>query len=194
MLIFGLILTALGVTPADDEATDATGEKEAQEGLPEDDAEEDEADVEEDASVALPDVTGSPADEARDHLEEMDLDVELDAGDSSVWDASNWEVESTEPEAGADGEEGDEVTLHVVRPEDHDDEADEDAEAAEPEELPEGIDAQIARLTEKSTFSDAEVFYSEGDASCPRTAVHIDVQVRPDGARHPRADQPAITP
>lgn len=38
MMIFGLILTALGVTPDDDESTDATGEQgEQEESLPEDD-------------------------------------------------------------------------------------------------------------------------------------------------------------
>lgn len=174
LLILGLMLTALGITPDEDDADDATGAEESQENeeLPEDededaDEEGEEADTEGDATTSLPDVTGAPADEARDELEEMDLEVEFDAGDSSVWDASNWEVESTEPEAGTDVEEGDEVTLHVVRPEDHDDDGDggasgADAEGqddAQDEELPADIDAQVDALGDLETFSEGEVFF-----------------------------------
>lgn len=56
-------------------------------------------------------------------------------------------------------------------------------EAAEEEELaaeiPEGIDAQIARLSDVRDFDDAESYYNEGDDSHSRTRVNVGVDVSP---------------
>lgn len=110
--------------------------------------------------LTVPDVVGLPGDEARDLIEEFDLETSLESAESSVWQPANWEVESTDPEAGTEVEEEDEVIVNLVRPaedeeavvtEDDDEETedeasseseataenDEDEDADEPEELPE---------------------------------------------------------
>lgn len=125
----------------------------------------------EEPGVEVPDVVGMPGDEAQGELEDAGFDVELVAEDSSVWSPGNWEVESTDPEAGSEVEEGAEVTVNVVRPDSDDDE---DEEEDEPEEIPEGIDAQVEAITDLHDFSDSEAYYSEGDETYPRTSVHVD--------------------
>jgi hypothetical protein len=65
----------------------------------------------------VPSVIGLPGDEAEDLLEDAGFDVEWDAGEESVWMASNWSVDSQEPAADAGAEDGATVTLSVSKPE-----------------------------------------------------------------------------
>ena len=151
LTIIGLLLQALGVAEPeevveDDEdqsqeqVDDDAGEEEAteedepaeEESPAEDEAVTEEEDEEDDSTVEVPDVIGMPGDEARVELSDAGFDVTFEAEESAVVNPANWEVESTDPEAGEDAAEGDEVTVHVVRPEGYDDEQDEgEAGAAE---------------------------------------------------------------
>jgi hypothetical protein len=62
----------------------------------------------------LPDVVGMNGSQAAEALEEYE--VVYDAGDDSVWMASNWTVDAQSPAAAERLEEGEEVTLTVSKP------------------------------------------------------------------------------
>ena len=64
----------------------------------------------------VPDVTSMAGDEAQDAIEEAGFEIEFDAGDDSVWMASNWTVMSQDPAAGSKAEDGALVTLVVGKP------------------------------------------------------------------------------
>ena len=139
---------------------------------------------EEDDQVEVPDVVGQTGDEAQDALEDAGFDADFHAEDSSVWSPANWEVEATEPVAGEMADEGVEVVVNVVRPEEDEDEdesEEDDEQAAEQDEaeIPEGIDAQIALLSEVRDFDEAEIYFSEGDESFPYSTVEVSVEVDP---------------
>ena len=51
--------------------------------------------------VKVPDVTSMAGDDARDAIEAAGFESEFDAGDESVWMASNWTVMSQKPVAGS---------------------------------------------------------------------------------------------
>ncbi|GGR28957.1 PASTA domain-containing protein [Agromyces mediolanus] len=65
--------------------------------------------------VPMPDLVGEPADIAAKALDNMDLKVKFDAKGRAVWKKSNWVVVSQKPKAGAAVEEGDKVTLRVIK-------------------------------------------------------------------------------
>lgn len=68
--------------------------------------------------LTVPDLKGMPGDEAHSALRELDLKIELvDATgeDRRVMSRSNWEVQSSTPEAGEEVEAGATVTLHVTK-------------------------------------------------------------------------------
>lgn len=81
--------------------------------------------------VDVPDVIGLAGDEAKDVLQESGLEPTLESEDSSVWSPENWEVASTNPEAGEVSAEGEEVTVSVVRPASNESEDQDESENAE---------------------------------------------------------------
>lgn len=77
--------------------------------------------------VELPDLTGLPLDEAKDQLNELDLDTEeydTSEDDRSVWNDSNWEVIEQDPATGEEVELDTEIMLGVQK-------TDDDAQAEE---------------------------------------------------------------
>lgn len=124
-------------------------------------------DESEDEPLTVPDVSGIPGDEARELIEEAGLEASLESEESSVWQPANWEAESTDPEAGAEVEEGDEVVVNVVRPaedeeivtEEADDTDAEEAEAVEEEEAePEELPADRFDIREETWDGDSTVW------------------------------------
>ncbi|MFS2028721.1 MULTISPECIES: PASTA domain-containing protein [unclassified Curtobacterium] len=65
------------------------------------------------ASITVPDVSGLPGDKAKKNLTDAGLEVKWDAGDESVWVASNWTVVTQSPKAGTRVAEDSTVTLKV---------------------------------------------------------------------------------
>lgn len=104
----------------------------------------------EDEPLTVPDVLGLPGDEARDLIEAAGLEPSLEATESSVWQPSNWEVESTDPEVGIEVQEKDEVIVNLVRPVPHEG-ADGSAEEAEEE-----VDLQSADDAEPEAAEETE--------------------------------------
>lgn len=114
--------------------------------------------------VEIPDVVGLPGDEARDQIRDANLDPSSESEDGAVFNPANWEVESTDPEAGATLEEGEEVVLHMVRPageEDEPEQVDED-DAVAPEEEEEdasAADEEVESSEEEEDRPEDEEFY-----------------------------------
>lgn len=202
LLILGIILQAVdpeGMDEIRDEQQQEREEQEAEEAAEaereaeeerqaeeeaaaEREAEEEAVAEEEDDQVEVPDVVGQPGDEAQDTLEDAGLDADFQTEDGSVWAPANWEVETTEPAAGEMADEDAEVVVNVVRPEEDEDEDepeedDEQATEEEEAEIPEGIEAQIALLSEVRDFDEAEIYFSEGDESFPYSTVEVSVEV-----------------
>jgi hypothetical protein len=74
--------------------------------------------TEEAEPITVPDLVGKAGDEAKDALDDLDLKAEfVDESDEdrSVVRKSNWKVERTSPQAGAEAEPGDAVTLTVSK-------------------------------------------------------------------------------
>ncbi|WP_152539227.1 PASTA domain-containing protein [Nesterenkonia sp. AN1] len=111
----------------------------------------------EDEPLTVPDVFGLPGDEARDLIEAAGLEPSLEAAESSVWQPSNWEVESTDPEAGIEVEEEDEVIVNLIRPV-----ADEDADASA-QEAEEEADLQSAEDAEQEAAEETERAEAEAE-------------------------------
>lgn len=111
----------------------------------------------EDDPLTVPDVFGLPGDEARDLVEAAGLEPSLEAAESSVWQPSNWEVESTDPEAGVEVEEEDEVIVHLIRPV-----ADEDADASA-QGSEEEADLQAAEDAEQEAQEETERAEAEAE-------------------------------
>lgn len=113
-----VVVIAAALSPSDDDSDEtAQGEVTSAPSATEEPTPEPEETPEPEDLVTIPDVSGMSADEARDQLEELDFEVELDGGEHSVWNASNWEVESGDPELGSEVKKGTEVTLNVSKPE-----------------------------------------------------------------------------
>ncbi|MGM7680091.1 PASTA domain-containing protein [Microbacterium sp. A94] len=68
-------------------------------------------------TITIPDVVGQDGETAKSALTDLGFDVEFEAGDESVWDPSNWNVDAQSPVAAAEAAEGDVVTLTVSKPE-----------------------------------------------------------------------------
>jgi hypothetical protein len=71
----------------------------------------------ESSAVVVPSVVGNDGKTAKNALESAGLDVEFDAGEESVWAASNWTVNEQVPAAGESVPDGSTVTLKVSKPE-----------------------------------------------------------------------------
>lgn len=137
-----LSIAALGFTACSAEEMEAYQDE--QEATAEDATEEVER-------IEVPDLTGTPLDEAKDQLDELELDADeydISEDDKSVWRDSNWEVTEQDPAAGEQVEPDTEILLGVQKIED------EDADEEEPEEqqtTADGLDtlhAQVACTTE----------------------------------------------
>lgn len=151
---WGIVLIVLAVFIIIGALTD--GDEEA------DPAAEDEDDVEE---VEAPDVVDMGLEEARDTLEDLDLEAEEEDADDDriVVDPTNWVVEAQDPEPGEALEAGDTVTLTVFKPEDREDAAEDDEpddETAEEEEADEPEESAELDEGEEEPESDAELFES----------------------------------
>lgn len=131
----------------------------------------------EDPGVEVPDVIGLPGDEAEEALEDAGFNVEFSAEDSSVVEPANWEVESTDPESGAEVDEGSEVTATVVRPDGYEED---EAPADESTEIPDDIEGQADGLGDLDTFKDAEVFFSEATGDYPYDIIFVDQEIEMD--------------
>lgn len=111
-----VVVIAAALSPSDDDGDEtAQGEVTSAPSATEEPTPEPEEPSEPEDLVTIPDVSGMSADEARDQLEELGLEVGLDGGEHSVWNASNWEVESADPALGSEVKEGTEVTLNVTK-------------------------------------------------------------------------------
>lgn len=111
----------------------------------------------EDEPLTVPDVSGLPGDEARDLIEDFGLEPSLEATESSVWQPSNWEAESTDPAAGTEVEEEDEVIVNLIRPVD-DEVADDSTTEAEEE-----TDRQSAEDAEREAAEEADRAEAEAE-------------------------------
>lgn len=93
-------------------------------------------------------------------------------------------TDETSTEADAEPEPTQTEQVETAEPEtEPEPEKPESSETKEPEPEattpPQGIDAQIAVLTQQDGFNEAEVFYSEGDDSYPNTSVNIYMTIEP---------------
>lgn len=67
------------------------------------------------APISVPDVSGLAGDEAKKNITDAGLEVKWDAGEASVWVASNWIVLTQSPKAGTRVADNSTVTLKVER-------------------------------------------------------------------------------
>lgn len=111
----------------------------------------------EDEPLTVPDVSGLPGDEARDLIEDAGLEPSLEATESSVWQPSNWEAESTEPEAGTVVEEEDEVIVNLIRP------AEDEVADGSPTEAEEDADRQSEEDAEREAAEESERAEAEAE-------------------------------
>jgi beta-lactam-binding protein with PASTA domain len=70
----------------------------------------------ESSAVVVPAVVGNDGKTAKNSLKAAGLDVKFDAGEESVWAASNWTVDEQMPAAGESVAKGSIVTLKVSKP------------------------------------------------------------------------------
>lgn len=96
----------------------------------------------------VPDVVGMAGDEARTAIEDEGFTVTFEAVESSVWQPANWEVESTEPGAGDELDEGGEVIAHLIRPEGEGETAADEEATEEPTEAASQFDFDVQDLGE----------------------------------------------
>lgn len=130
--------------------------------------------------IELPNLTGMNLADAEDELDDLELatdEHDVSEDDKSVWSSKNWEVVDQDPAAGEQVEIDTEVLLGVQKIEDEEDLQGDATQA--PEELPEGIDAQIAALQEHDDFEEAEIYYADGDDINPNTSVNIALTIEP---------------
>lgn len=94
-----------------------------------DDSSEEQAD----GPVTIPDVVGMSLSDAREELEELELDLdEYDAVEErSIWSAGNWEVVEQDPEAGSEVEPESSLSLGVRHESDDDEDTPEDDDQAQ---------------------------------------------------------------
>ncbi|SMX98307.1 PASTA domain-containing protein [Brevibacterium iodinum ATCC 49514] len=108
--------------------------------------------TEEAEPITVPDLVGKAGDEAKDALDDLDLKAEfVDESDEdrSVVRKSNWKVERTSPQAGAEAEPGDAVTLTVSK-------IDDDQESAGEEKAEKVEKAKDEASKEEESESDAK--------------------------------------
>ena len=116
--------------------------------------------------IEVPDVTSMAGDAAQDAIEEAGFESEFDAGEDSVWMASNWTVMSQDPAAGTKAEDGATVTLVVGKPSTEEFEPAEEEVAppaapvppAAPTTTPSGLSAGVAVTTCDRYGSDQATF------------------------------------
>ena len=128
--------------------------------------------TEEAEPITVPDLVGKAGDEAKDALDDLDLKadfVDESDEDRSVILNSNWKVESTSPNAGAEVEPGDAVTLTVSKIDDDQESAEEKkAEKAKAEEKAKDESSKEKESESESKSTDDDKFdfdYYQGEVT-----------------------------
>jgi hypothetical protein len=122
--------------------------------------------------VAVPDLTGMVLPDAEGAADEVGFDLEAsDASprDRAIMSAGNWTVESQDPEAGQEVEEGSTIDVAVVNIRDLDDEAEPEGSPEEIEEAPEEIEDAPEEV------EDAPEPQSDVDAAIRSTAAGLSI-------------------
>ncbi|QPR38022.1 PASTA domain-containing protein [Brevibacterium casei] len=125
--------------------------------------------TEEAEPVTVPDLVGKAGDEAKDALYDLDLKAEfVDESDEdrSVIRKSNWKVERTSPQAGAEAEPGDAVTLTVSKIDDDQESAEEKKAEKDEKAKDKGSKGKESESEAKSTDDDKFDFdYYQGEVT-----------------------------
>lgn len=120
---------------------------------------------------------------AEQEQEREEREAEREAEEQAEREAEEEAQRQAEKEAEAERQAEEEAEAERQAEEEADAEREqEEAEAAAEEEepeTPEGIEGQIARMTDLRGFNDAEVFLFEGDESYPIQSVNVHVEVEP---------------
>lgn len=111
----------------------------------------------EDKKVNVPDLVDERGDAAKDTLKELGLKHDFESEGGDVWFASNWIVESSDPQAGEEVSKRSTVSLHMVRASDEEDASDHDADTDSQDEQEE--EAEFDGTEEAETFRQAWLDY-----------------------------------
>lgn len=106
------------------------------------------------SGTEIPSVVGMAGDEAQDALRDAGFKVEWDAGEDSVWMASNWTVDGQDPAAGGHAEDGATITLAVSKPGAAEPTAAAPAPAANTDGLGARVEAELKTQWGVANFSD----------------------------------------